>query len=175
MDIVGGGYKPFFSFPPLIKTPSPLYNFLPMFGRSRYHSRGEDIVQPNDMMRRYCIDYFIQYIPKRAEYRVHVLGDKVVSVSKKVKRHKGINGKVWNLNNGYKYIEYHGLLKWILGRIGRKAKNALGYDFGAVDIMLGKDMKIYVLEVNSAPRLNYKRRKLYAEYFRNEEKNKNEY
>ena len=155
-------------------TDIPMTSILqPLFGRRKYHSRGEDIIQPNwkkDIMKKFDVDYFIQYIPKRAEFRVHILGNKIVSVSKKVKRGKWIDNKICNINNGWKHKEYYGILRWILGAIGRRAKNALGYDFGAVDIIVSKGFKIYVLEVNSAPRLNLKRRKLYANYFKNEEK-----
>lgn len=147
--------------------------FYPMFGRKKYHSRGEDIIQTDwkkGMLEEYDIDYFISYIPKRAEFRVHILGNKIVSVSKKIKRGKWVDNKICNVDNGWRYKEYYGILRRILGIIGRRAKNALGYDFGAVDIIVGDWLKMYVLEVNSAPRLNLKRRKLYANYFKNEEK-----
>ena len=52
------------------------------------------------------------------------------------------------------------------------ACNALGYDFGAVDIVMDRLGSLYVLEVNSAPALQVEDRlDKYVEYFREQHDN----
>jgi glutathione synthase/RimK-type ligase-like ATP-grasp enzyme len=52
--------------------------------------------------------------------------------------------------------------------LAQQAIDALGYDFGAVDIIRRRD-KLYVLEVNSSPGLEDRKLQLYADYFKQKE------
>lgn len=101
---------------------------------------------------------YVQYVPKKAEYRVHVAAGKVIFVQQKRKR-SGVeqdkNQKlIRNYDNGWVFCpvtfddidEAHAVESI-------NAVAALGLDFGAVDIITGKDEKVYVLEVNTAPGL----------------------
>ena len=146
----------------------------PVLTRRKYHARGEDIIFINNKeemneMDREEIDFIVKYIQNKAEYRVHVLGDIIASISKKKKRNEDADIHVRSFENGWTHREYHGMHYFKLAELGKKAKNALGYDFGSVDIILGNDNKFYVLEVNSGSKLNKKRRIIYAKYFKQKE------
>lgn len=92
------------------------------------------------------------YVKKQNEYRVHVFMGKVIDYAEK--KHKQ------GLEPENKYIRNHNF-GWVFCRDGvalpdnvkiecLKAVNALGLDFGAVDIVLSRDGKAIVLEVNTA-------------------------
>lgn len=143
--------------------------------RDKEHSQGGDIIYIKSIYEKPIKgDYYIKYIDKIAEYRVHVLGDEVVSISQKMPKDVHAHPIVWSLKNGWHHVEYWDkwfkLLKTIqyyrLSMLGKRAVKSLGYDFGAVDIIMDKYFKLYVLEVNSAPGLIERRAKLYAEYFK---------
>lgn len=139
--------------------------------RDKEHSQGRDIVYIKSVYEKPAKgDYYTRYIDKIAEYRVHVLGNKIVSISQKMPRNVK-STIIWSLNNGWYHVEYGE--KWFqklqyyrLARLGKKAVKTLGYDFGAVDIIMDKYFRLYVLEVNSAPGLIERRARLYAEYFK---------
>lgn len=144
----------------------------PVLGRDRHHSQGKDIVfiKNEEGVRK---DHYVQFIDKKAEVRAHVLGKKVF-LSKRAPRYKGSGDKIiWNTSHGYAYKDvgkedFSRLTLWLIKRVARKAVKALKYDFGAVDIVISDGFidKAWVLEVNSAPGLIYKRAKWYADYFK---------
>lgn len=158
----------------------------PLLARKLKHSKGWDAIflkRRKSLGRRLKRikakrDYLLQYIYKDSEYRVHILGDKCAGVSQKVKDEEETthDRHVWSRPRGWIQVDYEGVVDKELKDTARKAIKSLGYDFGAVDIIKGVDGKYYILEVNSAPRLNRRRRKLYASFFRdkyNEKKTKN--
>ena len=146
----------------------------PVIARKYFHCKGKEAIflknRVSWLRRRKRVatrHYFIQYIPKETEFRVHVCGNGVIGISTKtpagdMQQHPHI----WSRDRGWYQIEYNGQHNNALRDLGIRAVRALNYDFGAVDIMLGRDGQFYLLEVNSAPRLNRRRRKLYCEYFR---------
>ena len=142
----------------------------PVLGRRFQHTRGNDIVVINNQ-RELNADrsqFWSQYIDKHSEYRIHVLGEEVVSVAKKIKESDSADEFVWNRHRGWRQIEYNGMFKERLIAESIKAVRAVGYDFGAVDIVLDQSQSPYVpvvLEVNSAPSLNERRTVLYSDYF----------
>lgn len=91
--------------------------------------------------------HFMDYIEAEKEFRVHVVNGNSIKISEKV----GGNGVTRNHNNGatfqYPYDFHH---KKTLRKVAKQAVEALGLDFGAVDV-LWADGKAYVLEVNTAP------------------------
>ena len=99
-------------------------------------------------------------IPIRGEYRVHVLGDKVIDVAKKRRRTTeqeagNVNELVRNLAGGWVFCHNNITCPDGLHDLTIKAVNTLGLDFGAVDIIEESHTgKLYVLEVNSAPGLS---------------------
>ena len=110
-----------------------------------------------------------------------MLGDRHYTISEKYMnkqwidegREEEINDKYWSLATGYvlnKLPKKNNLrVRKKLIALGRESLKAIGYDFGAVDIMMGQDKQLYVLEVNSAPALNEYKLELYCKYFEEEE------
>ena len=169
--------------PKIIYTPNPKLipkHEFPLIVRKFHHYGGKDAIflkTKKSMLKRLKRvkkrDYFIKYVPKKAEFRVHVLGEEIGNISQKepydpeaVTPHPHI----WSYSRGWTIRDYDGEYNEILSEIAIKSVKALGYDFGAVDIILGQDNKFYVLEVNSAPRLCRKRRRIYAKFFRKKER-----
>lgn len=100
---------------------------------------------------------YTEYIPKKAEYRVHVFGGEVIDVQEKRKK-RGFDGdrdtRVRNCANGYVYCRDGIVPPDGIHALAVNAVQALGYDYGAVDIIHNERRgACYVLEVNSRPGL----------------------
>ncbi|MCA2570676.1 ATP-grasp domain-containing protein [Microcystis sp. M42BS1] len=104
---------------------------------------------------------YTEYVPKKREFRVHVVGNypEVDIQEKKKKKGVEVNYQIRNKKNGWVYcrdIELAPELKARLTELAKSALNALWpfTNWGAVDIIYNeKQDKLYVLEVNSAPGL----------------------
>ena len=100
---------------------------------------------------------YTAYIPKKAEYRVHVMGGQVIDVQQKKKRKEFDNDRdtrIRNLHNGYVYCRGDIDLPGMAADLAVRAVMAVGYLYGAVDIVYNeKRDQCYVLEVNSRPGL----------------------
>ena len=152
----------------------PRYMY-PLLARKVKHSKGKDIIflktrgSWRRRQRRVATRHFIvKYVPKAEEFRVHVLGNEITGISKKVKYEGCLSPHphVWSRDRGWIQVDYEGQYTERLKELGIKAIKALNLDFGAIDVMLGRNGLFYVLEVNTAPRLNRRRRRLYAQFFR---------
>jgi glutathione synthase/RimK-type ligase-like ATP-grasp enzyme len=105
---------------------------------------------------------YVEYVPKKQEYRVHVFRGEVVDVQRKARRKDvpddGVNWKVRNLANGFIFARGEDVLGEVPEDVLAQAKltvEACNLDFGAVDVVFNdKQKKAYVLEVNTAPGLN---------------------
>lgn len=92
----------------------------------------------------------------RREYRVHVFKGKIIHVAQKRRRDgfaeiEGNNNLVRNHHTGWVYSTQNMTALNAAGkREAIKAINAIGLDFGAVDIITNRD-QAWVLEVNTAP------------------------
>jgi glutathione synthase/RimK-type ligase-like ATP-grasp enzyme len=98
----------------------------------------------------------VEYIKKKAEYRAHVAMGRMILLAQKRKRSNTDqtqnqqlirscdNGWVHAVNNVDPPPE--GLELMCI-----KAVQYLGLDFGAVDVVVTEDGKVYILEVNTAP------------------------
>lgn len=100
---------------------------------------------------------YTEYIPKKAEYRVHVFNGEVIDVQEKRKR-RGFDGtrdtRVRNCVNGYVYCRDGIDPPQGMSQLALDAVRALGYSYGAVDIIWNeRRAACYVLEVNSRPGL----------------------
>ena len=140
----------------------PLHEY-PILSRQYYHSCGTDIFMLKLPKNRG--DYYVQYIPKVAEFRVHVIGT-TSFISQKTSRCSE-NTICWNYHNGFIFRDINiyksARATHSMRDLAYKAIKALGYDFGAVDIIVDEWDMPYCLEVNSAPALSDKRIKKYIE------------
>lgn len=123
--------------------------------RNFQHKQGRDIQickTPQDTRNAEC-DFYSRYIPTETEYRVWVFGDKNLAVYEKVWKGEGeYEGIQRNHRFGFRYEKRDALrADRLLTQYAVDAVKAIALDFGAVDIILGKDRKYYVLEVNSMP------------------------
>ena len=123
----------------------------PLLGRQLYHQEGKKITWIPTREDLVGADFYTGYIPKDKEFRVWVWRGKALGTYLK----------------GYKESEpgeppNFKATQWIQDGFQRnppqevtegaiKAVRACGLDFGAVDVLVGKDRGVYVLEVNSAP------------------------
>lgn len=101
---------------------------------------------------------YVKYKKKRNEYRVHVFNGTVLSVQEKrrdseVERDED-QRMIRNHDNGWVFCREDVTVTPELENIAKDAVNALGLDFGAVDVIYNqKENAYYVLEVNTAPGL----------------------
>lgn len=101
---------------------------------------------------------YVQYVPKREEFRIHVMKGKVVDVQRKARRRDveddEVNWKIRNHDNGFIFQRNDVLCPEEVTNQAVLACEAVGLDFGAVDIIYNERQgKAYVLEVNCAPGL----------------------
>jgi len=114
-------------------------------------------------------EYFIEYIPIKQEYRVHVMDGKVHFVQRKYPKDRvssafmGIQG----FSNGWHKHAFEGMVSKDVTTTAKNALAALGLDFGGVDILVSQtDDLAYVAEVNTGPALPTEEvRKFYTKYF----------
>lgn len=143
----------------------------PVLGRDKYHHGGLDVVKIlgsnvralNDFTKIPVKDFYVEFIPSNTEYRVHVFNNKPVRVTKKTFRGHNRGGEQIDTRDNIRNDIYgwgHSnitLEEWPTDACQEavKAVNSLGLTFGAVDVIVSSVSKqAYVLEVNSAPRLN---------------------
>lgn len=101
---------------------------------------------------------YTEYIPKKAEYRFHVFGGKVIDIQEKRKRREfnadNRDTRVRNVHNGYVYCRDGVDPPAGAADLAVRAVEAVGYKYGAVDLIYNqKRDQCYVLEVNSRPGL----------------------
>lgn len=147
-------------------------NDFPILGRKNFHTKGRDVVVIKSKKElNNSSDYYVKFIPKWSEYRVHVFDGVAKVVAAKTHDNKEVAKKnpIWNDSNGWKQFTYTGEHLSKLQKLGEDAVKALGYDFGAVDI-IRRDKEFFILEVNSAPGLIPDRQQMYADYFKRKEK-----
>lgn len=107
------------------------------------------------------------YVPKKAEYRVHVWGGEVIDMQQK-KRRKDfdktkVDTKIRTWDTGWVYCRGGINVPDVVVEQAKKAVAALGLDFGAVDIgYTESNGKATVYEVNTAPGLEGTTLKKYA-------------
>lgn len=98
---------------------------------------------------------YTRYLRKKYEYRIHVFNGEVIDYAqKKAKRNRPVTFSkyVRSYNNGWVFCRTNLTRNDSVCQEAIKAVNALGLDFGAVDVCWFND-KPWVLEVNTAPGL----------------------
>lgn len=101
---------------------------------------------------------YTEYIPKKAEYRVHVFNGQVIDIQQKKKKREfnqdNRDTRVRNLANGYVYTREGIVAPPDLADLAIAAVRAVGYSYGAVDAIFNERRgSCFVLEVNSRPGL----------------------
>jgi len=102
---------------------------------------------------------YVKYKKKRKEFRVHIFQATVIDVCEKRKfsrarRPDAFDGYIRNHDNGWAFCRDGIVEPNDLRSLAIDACRALGLDFGAVDIIWNeREMKCYLLEVNTAPGL----------------------
>jgi glutathione synthase/RimK-type ligase-like ATP-grasp enzyme len=132
---------------------------------------GEGIVIATTVEELVDAPLYVQYIPKKQEYRLHVMHGEVFFVQRKARKleipDEDINWKVRNLAGGFIYANQNVEVPEVAKKEAVAAITSLGLDFGAVDIIWNeKEDKYYVLEVNTACGLEGTTLDKYVEQFR---------
>jgi RimK-like ATP-grasp domain len=127
----------------------------PLLARKEHGYGGTDIVpvfQPEELEWRIAAgwEWFSSYVSIQQEYRVWVWRDEVLDTYKKnMVRPQDYKFIGRNFRNGFDFVPTPGLV--ILSNAAIRATKAIDLTFAAVDLMIGKDGRVYVFEVNSAP------------------------
>ena len=112
---------------------------------------------------------YVKYKKKRSEYRVHVFNGRVIDVQEKRKQtdfnRNDLQSKIRSHTNGWVFCrEDLSPYSNRLGEIATQAVDAIGLDFGAVDIIYNqREDAYYVLEVNTAVGLEGSTVRIYAD------------
>lgn len=161
-----------------------------ILGRRLHHTQGRDIVgvmihphHPHVSMRNLTVrvrrlprrrrpEFWTVFIPKSAEYRVHVFQNKAIRSASKLPhdnperapRHHGNAEEIpiWNLRNGFKFY-YNYPAPREAKDLAKRAVQACGLDFGAVDVVRERD-EFYVLEINTRPGLQGNTTRAYGDH-----------
>lgn len=133
----------------------------PWLARKFQHKCGRDIKpvyglgEARRIQVQYSPDFWSVFVPTKTEYRVWSFKDKVLAVYEKVFKGEGeYDGIQRNHRFGFKFEKRDDLRDSDIGTWGSQAVAALEMDFGATDIIEGKDGEYYVLEVNSMPSID---------------------
>jgi len=127
----------------------------PILARKMYGMGGKDIAtifQREEIDWRIAAgwDWFSEYVPVARELRCWVYRDEVLDTFEKVMRRPQDYTKIGrNFGNGFEFElvgEHTEAYKASIETL-----RALGLDFGAIDLLVGKDGLTYVLEANTAP------------------------
>lgn len=142
------------------------FNQWPIVGRSERHTKGRGFWLCHNIhdvekalkgtRRKKPATHFMEYIEAPREYRVHIFKGLSIRISE----------KAFSGSNKHNYITtkpQHPIAH--VRRAAKQAVEALGLDFGAVDI-LANEMQAWVLEVNAAPGCGGSVPQLYADVFK---------
>lgn len=114
---------------------------------------------------------YVKYYKKMQEYRVHVIKGEIVRVQRKARDRSvpddQVNWQVRNHTNGFIFATEGVVISDDVKEGAIHAVEALGLDFGAVDVITHPEYGYKVLEVNTAPGLTGTTLEVYAEKFKN--------
>jgi len=96
--------------------------------------------------------YASELIDKVAEYRVYAVSGRVATVAEKTPDNP--DAVAWNVAQGGRFdVVRWGSWPMEVVRVALEAFKYSGLDFGGVDVMVDRDGRAYVIEINSAPSL----------------------
>lgn len=97
-------------------------------------------------------DWFSTYVPLQTEFRVWIYRDELLDVYEKTMQRPHEYAYVGrNFRNGFDFTHRANGYPIEAVTQAKTAIRALQFDFGAIDMLLGEDGNIYILEVNTAP------------------------
>lgn len=139
-----------------------------------HSAEGLVIIEPNTGVDIPAAPLYTKYVPKKEEWRVHVLRDgdelTVIDQQRKIKRpdFEGVpNWRVRNHANGFIFARDVAAPHPDVIEQAIKALEVSGLDFGAVDVIWNEQARAaYVLEINTAPGLTGQTVESYANAFR---------
>ncbi len=117
---------------------------------------------------------YVQYIPKKSEYRVHIFKDHdavahVFDCQKKVRK-RGVEPLDWQIrshDNGFVYQRGNFVPEECVLLVAIQSMNMTDLHFGAVDVIYNSHQdRAYVLEINTAPGLEGQTVISYADAFK---------
>lgn len=114
---------------------------------------------------------YVEYVPKKEEYRVHVVKGESIHIQRKARKKdvpdEKVNWQVRNHANGFIFQQDDFVAPDGVVAAAIDAVATLGLDFGAADVIWNdKDKKAYVLEVNTAPGIEGTTVQKYVEAFK---------
>jgi len=160
--------------PRVFLSPEEITKF-PVIGRKHnYHSHGNwcfFIRHPRSIRRAGNRHHYVEFIRGSVELRAHVIGDKVVRISRKVPNPEftgKFNKRIRSHKRGWVYIDDFDFIddnSHLIHEVKHQVLNAFKLSeltFGAVDCIVRDYNNLpYILEINSAPSLNRYGRRLY--------------
>lgn len=139
-----------------------------------HSGEGIEIVEPGvDIPAAPC---YTKYIVKDTEWRIHIYHGRVIDATRKIRNPEFTGEPNWAVRNhagGFIYARNSGAPSQDVLDQAVAAIQAVGLDFGAVDVMVSRvtrtqpEALAYVLEVNTAPGLVGTTVQNYAEAFKN--------
>jgi len=161
------------STPALVTPDTFREEYLPIIARPLEHSKGKNFVilnnlaQYNAHVKNHTGWYYSAFVDKVKEFRLHVAHGRILNYLEKPKPADG--NIAWNRAQNGEAFEN---VKWDdyntnICMEAIKAVQALELDFAGVDVMVDKDGKVFILEVNTAATLassEYSMQR-YAKYF----------
>lgn len=155
---------------------------LAVLGRSNHGSSGKDIAFfAEDPERFVSSDFWLKYKKKKAEFRLHFIGDTWVIEQQKVLPKLGPDGipipkesvdfRIRTHRTGFIFQKNDIKVPddvYRQAEIARSVIREKGLDFGAIDVIYNQsENQAYVLEINTAPGLEESSIPSYAESLRN--------
>lgn len=124
----------------------------PLLGRTDGLSRGEGITKYHKDYNGAAHDFFVELIDGVSEHRVHVWnGTPIIELNKEKGYHSYIHSSKFGARMSLGYIKNKDRMKIL--DMAVKSIDAMDLHYGAVDIIVDRFNKFYILEVNSAPSL----------------------
>ncbi len=131
---------------------------------------GEGIVLSTKVEELVPAPLYTVYLNKNQEYRVHVFQGEVFFIQRKARKldvpDEKVNWKIRNHKNGFIYANKDVEVDKAAKQCAVDAVQALGLDFGAVDLLMDYNGDFYVLEVNTACGLEGTTLEKYVEQFK---------
>ena len=129
------------------------------------------LVIAEEQMQLVTASLYTKYIPKRDEYRVHVMNGEVIAKQRKARRldvpDDQVNWQVRTHDNGFVFQRTNVVVPFDVEAKAIECVRRLGLDFGGCDVVWNEQQqRAYVLEVNTAPGIEGTTVQEYARKFR---------